>query len=60
MSEEHLSHLFEAFDQAENSTTCRFGGTGLGLTISNNLARIMGGDIKVKSQLMDILHMTSC
>ncbi len=51
MSPEMLSRLFQPFSQAEASTTLRFGGTGLGLTISRRLARLMGGDIEVASQL---------
>jgi PAS domain S-box-containing protein len=43
--------IFEPFTQAESSTTRRFGGTGLGLTISRNFARALGGDITVTSQL---------
>ncbi|MGA7178786.1 MAG: ATP-binding protein [Thiobacillaceae bacterium] len=44
-----LDSVFEPFTQAESSITRRFGGTGLGLTISRRFARAMGGNISVKS-----------
>ena len=44
-----LDTVFEPFVQAEASTTRRFGGTGLGLTISRGFARAMGGDITIRS-----------
>ena len=46
-----LESVFEPFVQAESSTTRRFGGTGLGLTISRGFARAMGGDITAASEL---------
>ncbi|WP_374519847.1 ATP-binding protein [Hydrogenophaga sp.] len=49
MDEETLSQLFTRFYQADNSLRRRVGGTGLGLEISRNLARMMGGDIAVTS-----------
>ncbi|OGB15716.1 MAG: hypothetical protein A2W72_23640 [Burkholderiales bacterium RIFCSPLOWO2_12_67_14] len=50
MDEETVNRLFTRFYQADNSLRRRIGGTGLGLEISLNLARMMGGDIEVGSQ----------
>ncbi|HSG48125.1 MAG TPA: response regulator [Longimicrobiales bacterium] len=50
MTPEQVDRLFEAFTQAEASTTRRFGGTGLGLTITRKFCRMMGGDVTVESE----------
>ena len=51
MDAQTVDNLFTRFFQADNSLRRRIGGTGLGLEISRNLARMMGGDIHVSSQL---------
>jgi two-component system sensor histidine kinase/response regulator len=51
ISKEHLEDIFKPFVQADNSMTRKFGGTGLGLTISKNICESLGGSLSVTSQL---------
>ena len=51
ISPEQMSNLFNNFSQADGATTRKYGGTWLGLAIARRLARMMGGDVRVTSQL---------
>nr|WP_294789832.1 ATP-binding protein [uncultured Mucilaginibacter sp.] len=49
IEDDKVEHIFESFTQASSTTTRKFGGTGLGLTITKRLLELMGSEIKVKS-----------
>ncbi len=51
IEKEHINRIFEAFEQAETSTTRNFGGTGLGLSITKQLVQLMSGSITVSSEI---------
>jgi len=51
ISAEQQTRLFHSFQQAESSTSRKFGGTGLGLTISKRIVELMGGHIRIESEL---------
>ncbi|UNU25181.1 PAS domain-containing sensor histidine kinase [Microcoleus vaginatus] len=60
MTPEQQERLFQPFTQADNSTTRKYGGTGLGLTISQRFCQMMGGDIEVYSELNCGSTFTAC
>jgi len=51
IGEDKIEHVFKEFAQADNSTTRDYGGTGLGLAISKRFCELLGGDLKLRSEL---------
>jgi signal transduction histidine kinase len=58
MKAEQIERVFQAFTQADESTTCRYGGTGLGLAIAQKFCVMMGGDISRESELRKVSILT--
>ena len=50
MTQEQMGRLFQAFGQADISTTRKYGGTGLGLALTRQFCQLMGGEVAVESQ----------